>query len=200
MKNNKNASFVERLCALVIDLLIISIITSIFSSFVINTDNYNKLSKESSKLVEEYMDGKIKPITYINRASDISYDLSRQTALLSIITVGVYILYFIVYQYKKNGQTIGKKVLKIRVVSNDSRNLSMNSFAYRALFVNSILFNIIILSITILGSKDIYFVSSLIIEFIQYGLLFATAITILSRKDKRGIHDLIANTKVIKEK
>ena len=197
---NKKAAFVERLGALLIDILIITIFTSIISTFIINTDNYNKLTKESSKLMEEYIAGKVKPTTYISRASDISYDISRETAGLSIITIGIYILYFIVFQYKNNGQTVGKKILKLRVVSNNDKELTMNSFAVRSLIVNNILVDMMILSVSILGTKDIYFVSSLVLEFIEYSLLFAIAITVLSRKDKRGIHDLITNTKVIKEK
>ncbi len=199
MTKNKNASFVERLGALLIDLFIITIVTSLFSMVVVDNDNYNKLSDESSKLMEEYISGKVKPTTYISRASDISYDISRETAGLSIITVGIYILYFIVFQYKRNGQTLGKKLLKLRVVSNNDEELTMNSFAIRSLLVNSIFFDIILLSVTILCTKDVYFISSLVIEFIEYSLLFAIALTVLTRKDKRGIHDLITNTKVIKE-
>ena len=199
MNSKRNASFVERLGALIIDLAIITLFTSIFSTFVVNKDNYDKLTKESTELMENYMDGKIKPTTYINRASDISYDIARETGGLSIITLGVYILYFIVFQFKNKGQTIGKKVFKLRVVSNDERELNMNNFAIRSLIVNNILGDLIILSLSILGTKNIYFESSMIVEVIEYGLIFATAITVLSRTDKRGIHDLITNTKVIKE-
>ena len=60
MKNKKSASFVERLGALVIDLVIITLCASIFSTFVVDKDNYEKLTKESSELMEKYMNGKIK--------------------------------------------------------------------------------------------------------------------------------------------
>lgn len=199
MKNKKSASFVERLGALIIDLVIITLCTSIFSTFVVDKDNYEKLTKESSELMEKYMNGKIKPTTYINRASDISYDLSRTTGGLSIITIGIYILYFIVFQFKNNGQTIGKKVFKLRVISNDEKELTMNNFAIRSLLVNNILGDLIILSLSILGTKNMYFASSMLVQVIEYCLIFAIAITVLSRKDKRGIHDLITNTRVIKE-
>lgn len=199
MKMTKTASFTERLAALLIDIFLISVITSIFSLAVVNSDNYNKLAKESSKLMNEYVEGKIKPTTYISRASDISYDISRETAGLTIITLAVYILYFMVYQYKNNGQTIGKKILKIRVVSNDQRKLNMNSFAIRSLIINSILINMLELSTTLLATKDIYFISSMILESINYILLFVVAMFVLTRKDKRGIHDIITNTKVVKE-
>lgn len=199
MKMTKTATFVERLAALLIDIFLISIITSMFSLVVVNNDNYNKLSKESSKLMNEYVEGKIKPTTYINRTSDITYDISRETAGLTIITLAIYISYFMIYQYKNNGQTIGKRIFKLRVVSNDSRKLTINSFAIRSLIINSILINMMQLSFTLLSTKDIYFVSSMLLESINYILLFVIAMMVLSRKDKRGLHDIITNTKVVKE-
>ena len=47
---------------------------------------------------------------------DNSYQLSKETGLTNIVTIVVYVLYFIVYQMYMNGQTIGKRIMKIRVV------------------------------------------------------------------------------------
>lgn len=199
MENVNNATFVQRLIALIIDIFLISCVVSLVSTFMVNTDNYNKLQKEATEVRNDYMDGKIKPNTYINKAMDINYDLSKQTALVTIVNIGFYILYFIVYQYKNNGQTLGKKLMKIRVVSNNDQELSINNFAIRSLMVDNIFIDMMILSITILGTKDMYGTGTMILGGIEYILLFIIGITVLSRKDKRGLHDLITNTKVIKE-
>lgn len=199
MKMTRTASFIERLVAFLIDVILISIITSIFSVVVVNSSNYNKLLHESSKLINQSAEGKIERDTYISRASDVAYDLSRETAGLTIISLAIYISYFMIYQYKKDGQTIGKKIMKLRVVSNDERKLSMNNFAIRSLIINGILVDMMKLSITLLGTKDIYFLSIRILEPINYILLFAIAMFVLIRKDNRGLHDIITNTKVVKE-
>ena len=52
---------------------------------------------------------------------------------------------------------------------------------------------------TLFGNKNIYYVGTFTVEIIQYIFVFVTAIMILSRKDKRGLHDLIINTQVVKE-
>lgn len=199
MKDNKNATFIQRLGALVIDLLMLLCISSIITTVTVDMDNYQKLSKELTSVENQYKKGKIAPMTYISKAIDINYDISRETGLSTIIMVAVYILYFIIFQFKKNGQTLGKKIMKIRVVSNDDKDLNINQIAVRSLIINCILADLLVLTVSILGSKNVYMVGIFTVEFIQYILLFVIAIMVLSRKDKRGLHDVITNTKVIKE-
>ena len=203
MKNEENAYFIKRLGALILDMIIVSTVVSMFTFFDNNNSNYEKLTKEYSDVMEQAMDKKTSPKEYkklLSKASDISYDLSKQTVVVSFISLTMYILYFIVFQFYNKGQTIGKKLMKIKIESNDGKDLTMNQLAVRSLIINSILANLILLAVIILGSKDVYFVSSTTVSMIQYIIIFTTAIMILFRKDKRGLHDVITNTKVINEK
>lgn len=199
MKETKYATFIERLAALVIDMILILFISSIITAFTVDMDNYQKLTDELTSVEQQARDGKIEPITYANKFMDINYDISRETGLSTIIMIAVYILYFIIFQFKKSGQTLGKKIMRIKIVSNDEKELTINQMAIRSLIINCILADLLLLAVSILGSKDVYIVGIITIEFIQYILLFVIAIMVLSRKDKRGLHDVITNTKVIKE-
>ena len=114
--SDKNASFVQRLGAYLIDMFLILLISSIVTMPFTSSNNYEKLSEETNKVVEEYTNGKIDMNTYMNRVSSISYDMARETGLSSIIMIAVYVLYFIVYQYYNKGQPVGKKLMKIRIV------------------------------------------------------------------------------------
>lgn len=203
MKSEENAYFIKRLGALILDMIIVSTVVSMLTFFVNNNSNYEKLTKEYNDVMEQAMDKKTSPKEYkklLSKASDISYDLSKQTVVVSFVSLTMYILYFIVFQFYNKGQTIGKKLMKIKIESNDGKDLTMNQLAVRSLIINSILANLILLAVIILGSKDIYFVSSTTVSMIQYIIIFTTAIMILFRKDKRGLHDVITNTKVINEK
>ncbi len=203
MKSEENAYFIKRLGALILDMIIVSIVVSMLTFFVNNNSNYEKLTKEYNDVMEQAMDKKTSPKEYkklLSKASDISYDLSKQTVVVSFVSLTIYILYFIVFQFYNKGQTIGKKLMKIKIESNDGKDLTMNQLAVRSLIINSILANLILLAVIILGSKDVYFVSSTTVSMIQYIIIFTTAIMILFRKDKRGLHDVITNTKVINEK
>lgn len=197
---DSNVAFSKRLLAFIIDMIILGIISSILTFPFCNTDNYKKLTNESTQVMEDYLDKKITPQTYISRSSDISYDLSKEIGLKTIITIGIYILYFIVYQFYNHGRTLGKKFMRIKIVSdNDKEELSMNQIAVRSLIINSILVNLITLSVTIFGTKDVYFVTSMIMQVLDMILMFTIAIMVLSREDKRGLHDIISHTKVINE-
>ncbi len=203
MKSEENAYFIKRLGALILDMIIVSIVVSMLTFFVNNNSNYEKLTKEYNDVMAQAMDKKTSPKEYkklLSKASDISYDLSKQTVVVSFVSLTMYILYFIVFQFYNKGQTIGKKLMKIKIESNDGKDLTMNQLAVRSLIINSILANLILLAVIILGSKDVYFVSSMTVSMIQYIIIFTTAIMILFRKDKRGLHDVITNTKVINEK
>lgn len=195
--SDNNASFVQRLGAYLIDMFLIFLISSIVTMPFTSSNNYEKLSEETNKVVEEYTNGKIDMNTYMSRVSSISYDMARETGLSSIIMIAVYVLYFIVYQYYNKGQTIGKKLMKIRIEGVDSDQLSINVMLVRAFIINSILVNLIVLTMSILGSRDVYTVSVSIFQLIQYAVLFVTALMVLSRKDKRGLHDIICHTKVV---
>ena len=203
MKSEENAYFIKRLGALILDMIIVSTVVSMLTFFVNNNSNYEKLTKEYNDVMEQAMDKKTSLKEYkklLSKASDISYDLSKQTVVVSFVSLTMYILYFIVFQFYNKGQTIGKKLMKIKIESNDGKDLTMNQLAVRSLIINSILANLILLAVIIFGSKDVYFVSSTTVSMIQYIIIFTTAIMILFRKDKRGLHDVITNTKVINEK
>lgn len=193
------AKFWQRLCAFIIDMFLISMVASVITQPFTNQENIQKLSDEANTTMKEYYKKKkIDVDTYINRTSDISYDMARETVLLSIINIAIALVYFVIVQFKNNGQTIGKKLLHIRVVKQDNSNLTMNDILFRALLIDSILFDMIILCFTVFSNKDGYFYGVGSIIIIQYLVLFVSCMMILSKNNKQGLHDIIAKTEVIK--
>ncbi len=193
------AKFWQRLCAFIIDMFLVSMVASVITQPFTNQENIQKLSDEANTTIKEYYKNKkIDTDTYINRTSDISYDMARETVLLSIINIAIALVYFVIVQFKNNGQTIGKKLLHIRVVKQDNSNLTMNDILFRALLIDSILFDMIILCFTVFSNKDGYFYGVGSIIIIQYLVLFVSCMMILSKNNKQGLHDIIAKTEVIK--
>ena len=95
-----------------------------------------------------------------------------------------------------NGQTIGKRIMKIRVVKNEDGTLSMNDMLIRGLINNYILANILI-AIFVLINRNTYVYGSSIVQIIQYAILIASIFMIIIRKDGRSVADLICGTKVV---
>ena len=114
-----------------------------------------------------------------------------------IVEVVVIILYYVVFQCYNKGQTIGKKLMHIKVVSNNGDELNINNYIMRSIIVNSLLINIVLIGLVLFTSKEIYFYTSYILQGIQSVLVIVSAFMMMYKKDGRGIQDYLAHTKVI---
>ncbi len=191
----RNSYFVERIAAYLIDIFIVTMIASLIAIPFTNTKNYEKLSDEASKITENYQKGNIDTKTYMNQYLDINYDISKASGVSTILSIIVYVLYFIVFQFYNNGQTLGKKIMKIKIVSMGN-DLTMDNMLFRSLFNNSILSNILV-SVFILIGKNAYIYGSSIVTFLQFCYVMICALMISFRKDSRSLSDFIGNTKVV---
>ena len=195
--NGKKALFIQRFIAFIIDILIVTTVASIISMPFIDTSKNNKYSQEAIELQEKVMNDKIKLSEYIVEYNDISYKIARDTGFVALITIFLNICYFIIFQLKMNGQTIGKKIMKIQIVSNEG-NLFMNQMILRSMLSNFILMDIISFVFMLFLPKSIFLYGLLGIEIIQYVLVIVSALLIMFRKDGRSIHDILLHTKVVR--
>ncbi len=198
MKNSEleSAYFIQRLVAYIFDIIIISLISTIITMPLIDTKAVEKYNDEAKQIATSYANHQIDVSTYLSKVVDISYDQMQVTGLSNIITIAILVLYFIVYQIYNDGQTLGKKMMHIKIVKCDDGDLEMNDLILRNLFTNSILADILIATITLCG-KNIYFYGSSVVKLFQFVFLLITVLMIMIRKDGRGIPDILANTKVV---
>lgn len=194
----EKALFVQRFIAFLLDIFILSSIASLISYPFLDAKSINKLNKNSSEVIEKYTTGEIDMDTYVDEAKGISYQLSQKQGVISLVTLFLSVLYFIVYQYYNNGQTVGKKVMKIKVVSSTDKEITMNSFIFRSLIVNSILVDMISFAIVIFGNETAYFYGVAICGIIKYTLLLICGFMVMWSKSGMGLHDRIAHTTVVK--
>lgn len=192
-------TFFERAGAYLFDIFIVSLFLVIIGVVLpsVNTDEYDK---QMEQLEEQYMNGEITMQLYFKESYGIIYEMQNKTKLSSLISLAVTVAYFVIFQTMYNGQTLGKKLLKLRVVDNDSKqNIGIGKMLLRSLFTQSIVSSSCCLIMLLLFSKNIYIIGYLIISAIELIVIIASIIMILYREDKRGLHDLIAKTCVIKE-
>jgi uncharacterized RDD family membrane protein YckC len=104
-----------------------------------------------------------------------SFSLFLNTIFL-IVTIIV--LDIVIPTYFWNGQTIGKKIVRIRVVTDEGEDVDVKTMTMRSLFL---LVSGINLPVIPEGMMAIYLVDSIMIF----------------RKDKKTLHDLMAKTKVV---
>ena len=194
----EKALFVQRFIAFLLDIFILSSIASLISYPFLDAKSIDKLNKNSSEVIEKYTTGEIDMDTYVDEVKGISYQLSQKQGVVSLVTLFLAVLYFIVYQYYNNGQTIGKKLMKIKVVSSTDKEITMNSFIFRSLIVNSILVDMISFAIVIFGNETAYFYGVAICGIIKYTLLLISGFMVMWSKSGLGLHDRIAHTTVVK--
>lgn len=192
----KKALFTQRLFAFLIDVLIVYVIASFISMPFIDSKESTKLSNEAIEIRDKYMNGELSVNSYVSQFSSISYKIAWNTGVYSLITIVIEILYYIVYQLYNGGQTIGKKIMKTKIVS-DIGNLEMNQMIFRSFLANFILLNIISFVFMLFTSKSTYFYAISFFEVIQYIIVFISIFLVMYSNDGRSLHDRFTKTRVI---
>lgn len=193
----QKAFFFPRLIAYIIDAIIISIVASGILMFVPQSENYSKYLEESKQLQTDFLEEKISSNEYMNRLMDVVYDIDYSSVISMIVEVVVIILYFVVFQCYNKGQTIGKKLMHIRVVSNDDSELTVNHYLMRSVIINSLFLNILIIGMVLFMNRQLYGYFSYVLQGIQVVVIIVSAFMVMCRSDGRGIQDYLGNTKVI---
>lgn len=191
------AMFSQRVLAFLIDLVLLSMITSLITMFIPMNDTATKLYEEQNRVLEDYVAGNVPMEEYVNQLIDLGYDISKQTVIISIVGVVISLLYYVVYPCYNNGQTFGKKLMKIKIKKTNDKELSMNDLLIRSMINNSILVNIITIALVLFLSKDLYLSMSSLLSSVQSLVLIISLIMIAFTKNAQGLHDKIAKTEVV---
>ena len=191
------ANSYKRVLAYLVDIMIISFVSLLLTYFVPTSENYNKLNKEFEALTIDYRNQEVTIEEYLEKGTDINYQLNKEGVPQTIVSTVLSIIYFVVLAYFMNGETLGKKLMKIKITSNNDKKLTMNNYLIRALVIDSVLMNIITIITILLFSKDIYLTSYNIISYVFSLVYIVSLAMILFSKNGRGLQDILANTKVI---
>ncbi len=191
-----NTSFFTRASAYIIDAIIVLIILNIITIGVPTNNSYNE---KITELTKQLSNGEITTQEYYDQYADVYYDLQKSNTVVNVISIILTIAYFIVFQYLNKGQTIGKKLFNLKIVSTDEKPIKLSQIIIRSIFIYSLISAILNIIFVYIIGKDSYYMVSTITTMIDTLLILITVIFILFRQDKRGIHDVIAKTKVIKE-
>lgn len=191
-----NTSFFTRASAYIIDAIIVLIILNIITIGVPTNNSYNE---KITELTKQLSNGEITTQEYYDQYADVYYDLQKSNTVVNAISIILTIAYFVVFQYLNKGQTIGKKLFNLKIVSADEKPIKLSQIIIRSIFIYSLISAILNIIFVYIICKDSYYMVSTITTMIDTLLILITVIFILFRQDKRGMHDVIAKTKVIKE-
>lgn len=197
----KNSMIFKRVGAYLIDFLVIMLINSAIAYIgFINPkyDEYKEYSEEYSTILNDYYEKRIDINDFNDKVSNMAYDLNYNGYVYIIGDIVVAFLYFGVFQYATKGQTLGKKILNIKVVGN-KKDLKLYNYFIRTFILNGVILNIITFIAVWLGRDNYYKVYNLATN-IDYLLMIAIFLTVMLTPEGRGLHDILAGTKVIDAK
>lgn len=203
----------RRISAFLIDVFLVTFVSTIFSSisyvnpfmesYKVAYDEYREIYKSESESV--LTNPTIKNVVdYSNKMSKQIYKIDYSMLFNNIYYLVFSFLYFVLFAYFTNGQTLGKKLFKLKVVRQDGEKVKLSNLMLRTLLSGSSIFmgvNIIVviqLLLLMIPQNQAYFYAilfssmiSYIIEIIGFALLFS--------KEHRSLDDIIGSTKVIDE-
>lgn len=195
-----NAGFFRRIGAYIIDVLIITIVTSMLGTVLPNNQKVVKASNEQMDLLSEFSEAisrndqdSIDRIT--NEINDLSYEFSKLSVYSNLSGIILYFLYFIVFQRYNNGQTVGKKLLKIETIDGNGEVAGFKQLLIRGLILYSIAFDFLDIICLFIFKQSVYMNVSSILSWIRF-IIFAGCIFTMMFSG-RGLHDRVCGTSVI---
>lgn len=203
----------RRISAFLIDVFLVTFVSTIFSSisyvnpfienYKVAYDEYREIYKSESESV--LTNPTIKNVVdYSNKMSKQIYKIDYSMLFNNIYYLVFSFLYFVLFAYFTNGQTLGKKLFKLKVVRQDGEKVKLSNLMLRTLLSGSSIFmgvNIIVviqLLFLMIPQNQAYFYAILFSSMISY-IIEIIGLVLLFSKEHRSLDDIIGSTKVIDE-
>ena len=210
-----NARFLKRLFAFLIDTLIVFILSTIIYSmlngiFNFNTSETNKYIEEITEIVNEMdkLDSGMeneedieKSYELLDQITEKSKDNFKVITMESIpntmVTFVIQVLYYIILCFYMKGQTLGKKLLNIKIVDNNGNAPSVNKLIIRSIILNGLYATIIDSFMVFILDNNGFYNLHLVVNTFTIVIVLISSILIIFNDDRKGIHDKVAKTKVV---
>lgn len=161
-------------------------------------ENLSKYYEDSKLSKKEYkkLEGEVEK-DYQKKYEDLAYKIAKNSSISSAIYIIVTILYFGIFNLVTDGQTLGKKIFKLKIVSSNDGKPNIVSYLIRSvLLYNTIYYLVSLIGIYTLNKENYYLVTNIVYQ-IQYYIQIIIICMVMLRTDGRGLHDILAKTKVI---
>lgn len=202
----------DRISAFLVDMLFITILVTLTA----NVNYLNPTLYDMQDATEKYYEVYDKVMEEAEKDPENSYkilakklakpiyNLEKTTKYYYLHYLIFVVIYFIIFQFWNNGQTLGKKIFKLRVVNNEDENPNIIQYIVRNLINGSsvvIGLNIVVLIRMIclfigIGANP-YFYTYMISQSLAMVLECVLLITLVFSRKNKALNDYIAGTKVI---
>ena len=192
----KKANFYKRLVAYMIDMFIVGLVISIIS-YNFDTTRLEKLSDKSIKLMNSFTNGDISSDKYFSEYADILYKVNKANVNSNLLGLVIYVGYFVLFQFFNGGATIGKKLLKIRVVSQGGGEVSLWQMIVRTSIINGIIPLALSLMLVFTTKGLVFLTLSSVVGLFENIFVIICVFMLLYKSDCLALHDIMSKSVVI---
>ena len=187
----------KRIIAFVIDIVIVSLVVSLINLLPLDPykDKYKDAYEKYNEVVQKSTEDEKND--YKDEIIELNYKVYKYRTYSSMFSATALILYFGVLPLVMNGQTLGKKIMKLRVVSNNEKKLNFWKYLIRIVILNNIWLSLINVGAVYVVSGVKFYYVTYVISMLSSLIYMLNLIMVMFRKDNRGLHDMVAGTKVI---
>lgn len=190
----------KRIVAYIIDILIVSLVVAVLSNVhFLNPykDEYEEANEKYLNITEDMRSEDFDFEEHEDEVLALNYDIYKYRVYSNVISIGTLILYFGVVQLVLEGQTLGKKIMNIKVISNKDKKLNIGNYLLRIVILNNIIFTVLsMIGVSIFKIKNFYYFIYYL-SLIQNAVYMLNILMVVLKKDNRGLHDMVAGTRVI---
>ncbi len=187
----------KRIIAFVIDIVIVSLVVSLINLLPLDPykDKYKDAYEKYNEVVQKSTEDEKND--YKDEIIELNYEVYKYRTYSSMFSATALILYFGVLPLVMNGQTLGKKIMKLRVISNNEKKLNFWKYLIRIVILNNIWLSLINIGAVYVVSGVKFYYVTYVISMLSSLIYMLNLIMVMFRKDNRGLHDMVAGTKVI---
>ena len=175
-----------------------------YNSLIKNYPSYkDRLTKsyEDQKLTEKEYNALVKEIDnkYQSDYEEVYYQVEKNSITYFVIYLIAVFAYFVGFNKITNGQTLGKKLTRLKIVNSkdNSKPIPIWSYLVRAILLYQPIYYIVkLIGINILSMNQYYNITSIFYD-IQYYLELIIIAMVMIRQDGKGLHDFLAKTRVV---
>ena len=154
-----------------------------------------KINKQ--KYQEKKTNYQLKIKNYKKDIERLQYKISRNSIIYYLLYIAFALGYFGIFQSSFNGQTLGKRLMKLKVVQINDKSAKTWQYLLRTFILLNLWMYILNIIFVNNFNASTFYTSSLIINEVSRGIQLLTLLMIIMSKSGRGLHDYVAKTKVI---
>ncbi|MFV0249694.1 MAG: RDD family protein [Bacilli bacterium] len=189
-------SLYKRFSAYLIDILLLGLILMLIFYFMPESKNVSSLHNDLNLINENFLNNEIETIEYLNKYSSIMYRLDKDRLIFTIINFIAIFVYFVLVPYFYKGKTLGNYILGLEIKSK-FKKLKIKQLIIRNIIINGLGYLLTSIILVLLLNNNSYFYLLSIFAFTQLILVIVSIFMIIYRHDKRGLHDILSQTKVV---